>query len=337
MVPLNAGIHHMSTVPELKTLLQKYSEGRCTAAEEKLLQDWFIRIGKGPAPAGLSLDDQQRMLQDLTRSPRFAEQTKPRRLRYLKSWRSVAAAAIITGIILLGGLFLATTRMGTRFPLAKQQVVFVQVATGRGQVKKVVLPDSSVVWLNARTQLSYHPDFTTHREIRLSGEALFEVSRDEKHPFTVLTADSVQTTVLGTQFNVRSYDRLPETQVTVLSGRVQVSPPHQPEIISMLARNQSIRFDRIQHSYVQMEVNATIAGGWRNGAWELRDQGVAELGLLLYNQYGITLINHKQHLDDLHLDANFTRQQSVKEIVTVFCLLADCQYRWKDNATLELY
>ncbi|MCW3467620.1 FecR family protein [Chitinophaga nivalis] len=325
----------MGTAHELKILLQKYKEGNCTAEEEKLLRDWFICIGQDASPVSLSVEDQQRMLQDFTRSSRFSVPETAKR-RYLKNWRAVAAAAILLSVILMGGWW-AANRVNSFSPFTKEEVTFVQIETGRGQIKKILLPDSSIVWLNAHTQLFYHPDFTRHREIRLSGEALFEVAADEKHPFTVWTADSLKTTVLGTQFNIRSYNRLQETRITVISGRIQVTPPHMSGAVGILTRNQAFHFDRVSQSYIQVAVNGVAAAGWSRGEWALKDQGIAALALLLYNQYGITLINRRPGLDTLQLDINFTKQQGVKEMMTVFCLLANCQYQWKDSTTLELY
>lgn len=310
----------MRTEKELKELLHKYSEGRCTAEEEKLLQQWFTLIGQEQTSSGLSGNDRQRMLNDFTSSPRFTEKKK-------KSWRPVAAAAILLGILFLGWLMMRE----------KKETLFIQLATGSGQIKQVVLPDSSIVWLNARTALSYHPDFTNHREIRLSGEALFEVTHDTQHPFTVLINDSLQTTVLGTQFNIRSYDRLQEAQITVLSGRVQVAQLNKIEVIGVLTRNQAIHFNRANGSYIKTEENAATLAGWRTGKWELKDQGIAELALLLYNQYGVTVINKHKGLEALHVDANFMNKQSAREIVSVFCLLAGRKHQWKDSTTVELY
>lgn len=311
----------MRTEQALKELLQKYSEGTCTPEEEKLLQEWFSRIGQESPSSGLSVEDHQRMLSNFSRSPRFAAPAKT-----IKTWWSVAAAAVMAGIILFSWLLLTDHN---------KEIVFVQMETGSGQIKQVVLPDGSVAWLNARTKLAYHPDFRGHREIRLSGEALFEVSPDAKHPFTVLTADSLQTTVLGTQFNIRSYERLRETQVTVVSGRVQVA--QSDKVIGILNRNQVIRFDHEKRSYIKTEVNAAAITSWSTGEWEQKVHGLEELTLLLYNQYGITLVNRRQGLETLFLDANFTKQQNVREIVAVFCLLANCRHQWKDSTTVELY
>lgn len=316
-------LYYMQTEQALKELLQKYHSGNCTAEEEKLLQDWFSRIGQESSSSGLSEEDSQRMLHAFINSPRFVA---PSGKQVKLGWRTVAAAAITMGIILFSWLYLRNN---------KTAINFVQLETGIGQIKQIVLPDSSIVWLNARTKLSYHPDFTTHREIRLSGEALFEVTDDQEHPFTVTTKDSLQSTVLGTRFNIRSYERMQKTQVTVVSGRVQVAKPN--NVMAVLAPDQALFYDHSKYSYTRVDVNATANTEWSTGEWAMNVLGLEELTLLLYNQYGITLINKRNDLASLHLDANFKKQQSVREMVTVFCLLAGCRHQWKNETTVELY
>ena len=73
----------------------------------------------------------------------------------------------------------------------------------QGKVAKIVLPDGSRVWLNARSSLIYPNKFLTGqpRKVKLNGEAYFEVAHDKSRPFIVET-EKVQTRVLGTSFNV---------------------------------------------------------------------------------------------------------------------------------------
>lgn len=89
-----------------------------------------------------------------------------------------------------------------------------------GEVKEVVLPDGSHIWLNENSRLSYTDDFSP-RTLELSGEAFFEVARDEQHPFTILS-ESATIQVLGTSFNVKAYQQVDSVVVTVKTGKVAV-------------------------------------------------------------------------------------------------------------------
>lgn len=99
------------------------------------------------------------------------------------------------------------------------------LSTPVGGQFQVTLPDGTKVWLNASTTLKYPARFTTNeRKVELNGEAYFEVAKNEKQPFRVMLADSVVVTVLGTHFNVMSYNNEKAKEITLLEGRVRISP-----------------------------------------------------------------------------------------------------------------
>ena len=86
---------------------------------------------------------------------------------------------------------------------------------------KIILPDSSVVWLNSGSSLRYAVNFFENREVDLSGEALFDVTKDSRHPFVVSTS-GVKVRVHGTRFNVNSYSKEENILVTLLQGSVSL-------------------------------------------------------------------------------------------------------------------
>lgn len=92
----------------------------------------------------------------------------------------------------------------------------------RGESFKVVLCDGTEVWLNANSNFVYPTAFVgKERVVTLEGEAYFKVTKKPDHPFIVKTP-TVQTRVLGTEFNIRSYS--PEdTHVVLINGKVEVS------------------------------------------------------------------------------------------------------------------
>ena len=96
------------------------------------------------------------------------------------------------------------------------------ITTPRGGTYEVVLSDGTKVKLNADSKLTFPVHFNgSERTVELAGEAFFSVARDEAHPFIVKTA-CANTTVLGTEFDVKAYDDM-LTQVVLKSGRVKVN------------------------------------------------------------------------------------------------------------------
>ncbi len=94
---------------------------------------------------------------------------------------------------------------------------------GKGQKSIVILPDSTKVWLNSESELTYPADFGKHkREVSLIGEAYFNVTHDSKHPFLVNAAE-IRIKVYGTEFNVKCYKDEQTVETTLIKGSLSVS------------------------------------------------------------------------------------------------------------------
>jgi len=88
---------------------------------------------------------------------------------------------------------------------------------------QVTLPDGSNIFLNRNTKLTYRENFSRHgRNVTLSGEAFFEIARDESNPFTV-DAGNARVKVLGTSFNVITNNSDSAVEVFVKTGQVEVT------------------------------------------------------------------------------------------------------------------
>ncbi|WP_170110162.1 FecR domain-containing protein [Flavilitoribacter nigricans] len=96
------------------------------------------------------------------------------------------------------------------------------VTTGPGEQKTIPLADGSTVILNENSQLNYPSFFRSDRAVELSGEAYFEINRDEDHTFTIQTSRT-KTEVLGTSFNLRAYHNENFTEVEVVKGLVRLA------------------------------------------------------------------------------------------------------------------
>lgn len=97
-----------------------------------------------------------------------------------------------------------------------------EVYAGMGERREIVLPDSTHVWLNAGTKLIYPKQFNrSMRQVYLSGEMFADVRRDEDRPF-IVSADRLEVKVLGTQFNLKSYQEDAKSEVSLVRGKVSV-------------------------------------------------------------------------------------------------------------------
>ena len=140
----------------------------------------------------------------------------------------VAVAFLILNTNLISGRRLAT-------PMIQSQV-----STKPGSKTQIKLPDGSVVWLNASSNLTYGEHFGNKlREVNLVGEAFFDLVKDPTHPFIIHTA-TVDVKVVGTAFNVRSYPDDVNTETSVLRGRVEVTVKNRENTTYYLKPNEKV-------------------------------------------------------------------------------------------------
>lgn len=194
------------------SLIEKYLSGTATSEEQRILLDWYRREADQPATWETSSPDdivrlKSRMLGQLKQHVR--KTSKP--VSPLYRWRLAAAVLVLAA----GGLLLSRT-----FMPATPEVQQTALLTGKGERKKITLPDSTKVWLAPCSELRYPEQFTgDQRMVQLSGEAFFEVATDAQHPF-IIHSQSLTTKVLGTAFNIHAYPEDTLFTVTLLNGAV---------------------------------------------------------------------------------------------------------------------
>lgn len=126
------------------------------------------------------------------------------------------------------------------------------------EVRTIYLPDSSKVWLNLSSEITYGEDFSSSkREIDLKGQAYFTVKSDSLHPFTIQSGNT-SINVLGTSFDVKGTDSL--VQVIVEEGKVKLSQNDLNESIQLVHGQKGIAAN--QSLTAQKNTNSSFAG-WR--------------------------------------------------------------------------
>lgn len=139
-------------------------------------------------------------------------------------WMQIAASILF---IIAGSLTVLTYMQNkTISSLAEQNVV---IRSGDYGKSLVTLPDGTIVYLNAKSSLTYSQDFGREsRNVALSGEGFFEVKKDMKKQFTVKTG-YMDITVLGTKFNVYAYQDKDIVEMSLVEGSVNIAtvlPPY---------------------------------------------------------------------------------------------------------------
>lgn len=129
---------------------------------------------------------------------------------------------IYSGAAIIALCLILSTLMFTRH--TDKQIVYV-VNTGYQSMDSVILADGTTIILNAGSRLTYPAEFSGNtREVTLSGQAFFKVHPNKKSPFIVKTK-KMKLTVLGTSFEVFSYDNDKSAEAILLTGSVQIDIP----------------------------------------------------------------------------------------------------------------
>jgi ferric-dicitrate binding protein FerR (iron transport regulator) len=150
----------------------------------------------------------------------------------------------------------------------------------------VVLPDGSTVSMNAGSKITYRKGFgTVHRNLRLKGEAYFEVNRNTV-PFTI-TAGEASVRVTGTRFNVSAYSGKPEIKVTVTEGTVNLYESGQPLKRITLRAGETGIYDK-SSSVLKKQATVNLNDlAWKTRILDFQNTPMHEVADILMNTYHV--------------------------------------------------
>lgn len=293
----------MDTDSTKKDLIRKYLNQRCTPSEIEELKKLMNTPGiellfdevLSETWTGLEPEhdvDQPRLNQQLNKfysrvnehaQGSDEQRSQPALIRVLKNRKYLSYAAIWV-VAIMG--FIAYRMLRANTPPATQQVAMREITNPYGRRSKIVLPDSSEVYLGAGSKLTVPESFTGNtRTISLAGEAFFQVTKNPKRPFIIHTG-TIQTRVLGTSFKIEAFDHQAMT-VAVATGKVRVDQYANGKHISLavLTPGQKMTYDNGQAS-----VNPTTIDdvkSWKDGRLVFKNQRLSEITAVLERWYNV--------------------------------------------------
>lgn len=202
----------------------------------------------------------------------------------------------------------------------------VTISVPSGKTAKVMLDDGTQVNLNAGSHLTFPHHFRESgmREVKLYGEAFFEVKHDETRPFVVNT-EEMNTKVLGTKFNVR-YFKHESCRVSLTEGSVEVKNSNsdvylKPDETAWL-RNGKLEVENTDND---------ITMSWLHGEFYFDGQTLGEIMTEIGRWYNLNVVfaNEKPLHEQLHFSAN--RTASIHEIVRQLQLIGNVNIQLKDK------
>ena len=199
------------------------------------------------------------------------------------------------------------------------------IAAEYGSRSKVLLPDGTTVWLNGGSKLRYDYDFSgSTREVRLEGEAFFDVAKQKDRPF-IVHAGNIDIKVHGTAFNVKCYQDEKSIETTLLHGKIEVTDranktkpsvfltPNQKLIIPVAEPLQEVKQQSgKQYKLVNLDARLLekerIETAWMYNRIEFRGEHFEDLAKKLERWYNVAIRFEDDSVKSLTFNGSFEKE-----------------------------
>ncbi|MFA6701882.1 MAG: FecR family protein [Dysgonamonadaceae bacterium] len=265
---------------DIDLLIVKYLDNEATFDEKAMLENWinssqdnrhyFIRMVKAWENSHIYLQDETIAEERFFRFGQLLRKRKTRRLAY--SLSAVAAVALLVLVI--------------RFFVPAQNVLLLSEAT-IDQKKEIVLPDGSIVWLNKNSCIKYPKNFKSNREVFLTGEAFFDVTKKNGKPFTVKT-EELTVQVLGTRFVVTDYIEGKTAEAVLETGKIKLKVQEKGEEFT-LQPGQMVTHNNENGKTQLQTVDTHHFTGWINNSLVFENTHMKDVITQLEKWYGIKI------------------------------------------------
>lgn len=193
---------------------------------------------------------------------------------------------------------------------------WIEVQTAENEKRELVLPDGSVITLNENSTLAYQTNLNEAdtRQVRLQGEAYFDIERRPEQAFKIAT-DRAEVSVLGTSFNVRAFAEEREMEVEVTSGLVAVRSLANNEEVRLEAK-EAVVLDANDH-LVEQEAPLLNRQAWRTGKLNFRKTSIVEALNVLSRYYGVDFDFNASLFSNCSVTTNLENAPLSKAIETI--------------------
>ncbi len=324
-------------------LLHRLIAGTTTEEENRQLMEWFRECASKEeffalfetawkdSSNEMPRDVQERMYRRLNLNLDLDEKKKevkavPLRPRVSwKIWPQVAAACVIVVLSLLN-----YNMSHKQKQLAAQSFT---VSAEKGQRAFVTLPDSTKVWLNSDTKISYPADYgMKERNVALVGEAYFEVAKNPEKRF-VVEAKGLQVEALGTAFNINAYKEDNKIIASLFSGSVRVS---YDDHVAILQPYESVKVDLLTRGFFQYkDESMKDIALWRENEITFDGESLEEITHIMNRLYNTTI-----HIEDESLKkecyVGTIRNNSLENFIDIINLTTPVVYEYKGDTVFLL-
>lgn len=239
---------------------------------------------------------------------------------------------LVAAILLLPLISAGVTYVLMKSPAAgNERIDLVECIVPNGEIRTIVLPDSSVVKINSGSTLIYPRRFTGSRDIFLSGEAYFFVTKNETMPFVVKTTD-MDIEVLGTVFCISSYTDNESSSTTLESGKVTVKIKNTPGEPVALLPNEQVTYHRASGAITKENVKIEHVIAWTSGNLVVQRLSMDEIVKVIERKYAMKVyLNSTNYRNEL-ITIKITNNETVSEFMSILKqLVPQLKYRIEEE------
>ncbi len=322
----------MDSKKSIKDLIIAHLNGELTASEMERLAAWVDK-SKNNAKYYTQIKDIWEA--SLTNASQIAE-TEKEWLRFLlrikQNYRHnmfrfntnlqilYRFAAILVAGLLIGGLVV-------NYAL-KEEPLYVTSIAPKGSVSQMILADSTLVYLNAGSELWYSPKSKDKkREVFLKGEAWFDVTKQPNSPFVVHT-NFYDVNVTGTRFNVKAYETDNEITTTLEEGQVRITSSDKynlPRAI-ILKPGEQVALNKESNKIAVKQVDTKLFTSWKDNKLMFLNMDFKELIVLLERKYGVDIKVDNPDILKYHYSGTI-KNESILEILEIIKHTLPIQYK----------
>ncbi|MDF0717133.1 FecR domain-containing protein [Muricauda sp. 334s03] len=257
-------------------LVDKYLDKNLTTKEEEELEEYYSVYGKQIFHSNLEQETKKQLYQNISsQAMSHQKATVQKRRRHL----AFKVAAVISILMILG--------ISSLFWLPTKQAELITMTSRLGERRQIVLPDSSLVTLNAGSSITYPEFFTgSTRKVEMTGEVFFEVTHNPDRPFWVTTS-GLDTRVLGTSFNIKAYGDTPDIKISLATGSIQISK--QDLNMATLKPDEQMLYDKSSGHYKIIAESTDKDISWLDNIIELDDHSIEETRRIVERWFNVKL------------------------------------------------
>jgi ferric-dicitrate binding protein FerR (iron transport regulator) len=210
------------------------------------------------------------------------------------------------------------------------EVVYNTIKVPRGGQYQLILADGSKVWLNAESSLRFPNVFSgNERKVELTGEGYFEVAHNAGKPFHVQVND-MDIKVLGTHFNINSYNNEPSFKVTLLEGRVMVKKGE--KFIYLNPGQQAVTTSTGNDLSIQNNVDVDEVVAWKNGKFSFNSSDIETIMRQAARWYDVDVVYESK--TDETFSGSPSRFENISQLLKILEATGKVQFQIKGKQVI---